>query len=157
MRQVGHAAGQLQLLRPGQLTRERRLVDGLVPVGERHRGVVAQLVPFPVEVPGPEHGRDAGDALAVDQQRSDERLLGVGVVGQQSFGVERHLSSPSGPGLSPGLPVVVPGDHHLGHVDEAGVPAVVAAPGTDRVHGPGRGVAHEAAPPVRPAQDLDFK
>ena len=94
MREVGHAAGQFQLFRPGQLTRESGLVDGLVPVGERRRGVVAQLVPFPVEVPGPEHRRDAGNALAVDQQRSYERLLGLGVVGQQSFGVERHPPSP---------------------------------------------------------------
>ena len=94
MRQVGHAADQLQLFRPGQLTRERGLVDGLVPVGKGRRGVVAQLVPFPVEVPGPEHRRDAGNALAVDQQRSYQGLLGLGVVGQQPFGVERHLPSP---------------------------------------------------------------
>ena len=93
MGQVGHAAGHVQPFGPGQFTRESRLVDGLVSVGKRHRGVVAQLVPFPVEVPGPEHRRDAGNALAVDQQRSYQGLLGIGVVGQQSFCVERHLPS----------------------------------------------------------------
>ena len=94
MREVGHAAGQVQLFRPGQLTGERGLVDGLVSIGKGQRGVVAQLVPFPVEIPGPEHRRDARNAIAVDQQRTYEGLLGLYVVGQQPFGVERHLPSP---------------------------------------------------------------
>ena len=103
MGEVGHAADQVQPFRPGQLTRERRLVDGLVPVRERQRGVVAQLVPFPVEVPGPEHRRDAGDAIAVDQQRPYECLLGLYVVGQQPFGVECVIFSHH-PGFLPGRP-----------------------------------------------------
>ena len=94
VREVGHAAHQLQPLGPGQLTGKGGLVDGLVSVGKGQRGVVAELVPFPVEVTGLEQRCDAGDALAVDQQRSYEGLLGLYVVGQQSLGVERHLPSP---------------------------------------------------------------
>ena len=87
VREVGHAAHQLQPLGPGQFTGKGGLVDGLVSIGKGQRGVVAQLVPLPVEVPGLERGCDAGDALAVDQQRTYEGLLGIGVVGQQPLGV----------------------------------------------------------------------
>ena len=87
MGQVGHAAHQLQPLGPGQLTGKCGLVDGLVSIGKGQCGVVAQLVPFPVEVTGLEQRCDAGDALAVDQQRTYEGLLGLGVVGQQPLGV----------------------------------------------------------------------
>ena len=82
VRQVGHAANQVQLLGPLQLTGERDLVYGLVPVGKGHRRVVAQLVPLPVEIAGMEHRCNAGNAVAVDQQRSYEGLFGFYVVGQ---------------------------------------------------------------------------
>ena len=66
--EVGHAAGQVQLLGAGQLPGQGELVDGLVPLKEGHGGVEAELVPLPVEVAALQQGSQAGDALAVDEQ-----------------------------------------------------------------------------------------
>ena len=75
--QVGHAAHEVQLLRAGQLPGQGHLVDGLVALEQGHGRIEAGLVAFPVEVAPLQEGDEAGEALAVDQDRAEDGLLGL--------------------------------------------------------------------------------
>ena len=81
--EVGHTAHHLQLLRALELPGQGHLVNGLVALEQRLAGDETRLVPFPVEVVGPEQRRDAGEALPVDQQGPDNRCLGLQIVRKQ--------------------------------------------------------------------------
>ena len=101
--QVGHAPHEVQLLGALELAGEGGLVDGDVALEQGHRRVEQDLVSVPVEVAGLQERRDAGQALAVDDDRTDYGLLGLEVVGQQLLLVDGHgvVSSCSGCVSSP--------------------------------------------------------
>ena len=100
---MGHAAHEVQLLRAGQLPGQGHLVDGLAALEQGHGRIEADLVAFPVEVALLQEGGEAGEALAVDQDRAEDGLLGLEVVGQQLLRVGGHgvVSSVRGGGGPP--------------------------------------------------------
>ena len=101
--QVGHTPHEVQLLGALELAGEGGLVDGDVALEQGHRRVEQDLVSVPVEVAGLQERRDARQALAVDDDRTDDGLLGLEVVGQQLLRVDGHgvVSSCSGCASSP--------------------------------------------------------
>ena len=90
VRQICRSTDGIQLFGPRQFFGQSGMIDGLVPLEEVNRRVVAKLVPLPVEVAGLQQRRNAGNALAIDQERADERLLRLDAMREQSFGVEGH-------------------------------------------------------------------
>ena len=86
-----------------QLAGQGYLVHGLVALEQGHGRVEQDLISVPVEVAGLQERREARQALAVDDDRTDYRLLGLEVVGQQLLRVDGHgvVSSCSGCASSP--------------------------------------------------------
>ncbi len=89
--EVGWAADPLEPLVQRQLVGDRHLVDRLAPVEQGKAGLVAPAVLLAVEVARLEERGDPRQGLAVDEDRSDERLFCVYVVRRQAFSVQLSI------------------------------------------------------------------
>ena len=79
--QIGHATDLVEAFLEGQVVGDGNLVDALAALKEGEAGLVAEAVPLAVEVLGFEEVSDAGEAFAVQQQRTYDGLFGVYIVG----------------------------------------------------------------------------
>ena len=84
--EVWSAAYGLKVLGVGEFAGDGNLVDGVAAFQQRYAGVVALAVALDVEVLGLEERADAGDRFAVYENRADDGLFGVVVIGLKTVG-----------------------------------------------------------------------
>ena len=84
-RQVRAAADRLELLAPFERLGHGDDVDRLALVEQLEHGRVDGAVGRAVEVLGPEELGDLDDRVAIDQDRAEDGLLGLGALGRQSI------------------------------------------------------------------------
>ena len=72
---------------------QRHLVDGLAALKQVNAGGETDAVPFPVEVLWLEEVGNPQERVSVDEQRSDQRLLRLDVVGKELLSVHSPYSS----------------------------------------------------------------
>ena len=82
---VGRAADLDQLPPPLQFVGDRDEVSRIAPLVQVDDGLVDPAVLFLVEVFSFEEGRDLDDGVGIDEQRSQHRLLGLGVGRHESL------------------------------------------------------------------------
>src|SRR5205085_6976254 len=88
--EVALAADGVEVAVALELCREGYRVAGLAAAVELEDGLVDEAVGFPVEVVGTEERRDFDDRVAVEEERTQHRLLGGDVVGYGPLDLLQH-------------------------------------------------------------------
>jgi hypothetical protein len=99
-RQVGATADAVELVAPLERLGHRDDVDRLAALEQLEDGLEDLAVRLPVEVRGPQELGDLDDRVTVDEDRAEDRLLGLEALGRQAVD---HGHSESDGGLCPSV------------------------------------------------------